>query len=285
MVTAFSVFLVGVGHAEILISAYEQAKFFPKVGMAIILYYAGILLTLPVAYASLSCAAIIVYATYAYSAIGIPTDEVISTTVFYTVFAACCIFMNIISTQMLVYNIKLVKQINFLAKTDDLTQLNNRYAFFEHAKQIIEQSLKAKNTFSIMIIDLDNFKKVNDSLGHQVGDEVLVKVAKILKSHCKNQLDIAARFGGDEFVMMLYENNEKKIEKTCQQIISEISQMADELLDKSSEIKLGVSIGVTLNRTYENININRLIEMADLALYEVKNNGKNAYGIQKNNCL
>ena len=80
-----------------------------------------------------------------------------------------------------------------------------------------------------MIVDLDNFKKVNDSLGHQLGDEVLIKVAKILKNHCRRQLDLAARFGGDEFVMMLYENDEKVIAETWQQIIYEIKQMEKEL--------------------------------------------------------
>jgi diguanylate cyclase (GGDEF)-like protein len=285
LVVAFSVFLVGVGHAEILATAFEQSKYFPKVGMAIILYYAGILLALPVMFASLTCLAIITFATYAYLAAGMPTDEVISTTVFYVVFATCCIFMNLVSTKMLMNNIKLVKHINLLAKTDDLTQLNNRYAFFEHAKQIVEQSLKARNNFAIMIVDLDNFKKVNDSLGHQIGDEVLIKVAKILKGHCRGQHDIAARFGGDEFVMMLYENDEKTIENTCLQIISEIEQMAKtiEVRVNAAEVKLGASIGVTINHNNECSDINNLIEMADLALYEVKNSGKNSFRIQRNN--
>ncbi|MCB1583454.1 MAG: GGDEF domain-containing protein [Marinicella sp.] len=278
-ITAICVFFIGVGHAEILVAAYKSQHFFPKVGMAIILYYAGILLALPLAFAATSSFCIILYATITYSSVGLPTDEVISTSVFYVVFSACCVFMNTVTSQMLKNNVKLVKHINDQANTDSLTNLKNRRAFFEHADHIIKQSYRKHEQFALMIIDLDNFKKVNDILGHQKGDEVLTMVAQILKAHSRRPLDLASRYGGDEFVLLLYGINEKDVQFICNKIIFEVEQITKNIADKNLTIKLGISIGVVFNDININHSINNLVEMADQALYQVKNNGKKSFAI------
>ncbi|MDJ1140436.1 GGDEF domain-containing protein [Marinicella marina] len=274
---AVAVTTVGVGHAEILVAAFENNSYFPKVGLVIILYYAGIILSMPLLYSITSSAAIILYATYSYSAAGLAQEEVLSITVFYLAFSACCLFMNMISTKMLVQNFKLIKQMNQQANTDNLTKLSNRRYFFEKSSYIHDSAKRESKSFAILLVDLDYFKQINDVMGHEQGDQVLTHVAHVLQSHCKRPLDMVARFGGDEFVLLFYDTDEAYIQFLCQDIIQQVEVISAQLNDQQANSKLGVSIGIAFNHKDDKYGIKALINIADRALYEVKKNGKNGY--------
>lgn len=279
LLSAAVIVLVGIGHAEIIQIAHANGFSFPRIGLTIVLIYAGILLVMPILHSIISSLLIIVIASYAYQKTGMLSDEIISISVFYLLFAGCCVFMNHVCTRILMANSKLVKRINDQANTDNLTGLSNRRHFFDWADQVYKQSNREAKAFAVLLVDLDQFKQVNDSLGHKTGDHVLIKVADILRALCRRPLDLTARFGGDEFVVLLYETNEAHIKTVCTTIIAEIEAINATLIKKIPQLRFGVSIGVAVNDGQERFGIKTLIEMADQSLYEVKRNGKNDYSL------
>jgi|GEM_PF-1181502 len=279
LVLSIAVILIGYGHAEILVTAHESARYFPKVGLVIILYYAGIILIMPLLHSVLSSLIIIAIAATKYHAAGIVYEEVLSISVFYAAFAACCLIMNVVCSQMLRNNLKLIKHIDQQANTDNLTQLCNRRYFFEKSVTGQEVANREAKPLAIMLVDLDHFKQINDNLGHDQGDCVLIQTANVLRSFCKRPLDIAARFGGDEFVLMLYDADEQYVTRVCTQIIEQIESISQKLSKRDPENELGVSVGVVMYQKEDNFDIKTLIKIADSALYEVKKKGKNDYQI------
>ncbi|MCX7553944.1 GGDEF domain-containing protein [Marinicella sp. S1101] len=274
---ALAVTLVGIGHAEILVTAFESGNYFPKVGLVIILFYAGIILAMPLMHSTISSFTIILYASYSYVAAGLAQEEVLSITVFYFAFSACCLFMNMLTSKMYIHNFKLIKQMNQQANTDNLTKLSNRRYFFEKSSYIHDSAMRESKSFAILLVDLDYFKQINDALGHDQGDQVLKQVAHVLQSHCKRPLDMVARFGGDEFVLLFYDTNEAYIQFICQDIIQQIEVISSQLNNQPAKSKLGVSIGIAFNQKNDKYDVKALINIADSALYEVKKNGKNGY--------
>ena len=277
LVLSLGVILIGYGHAEILVTAHEYARYFPKVGLVIILYYAGIILVMPLIHSVLSSFTIIAMAAVKYYVAGIAYEEVLSITVFYAAFAACCLIMNVVCTRMLRNNLKLIKHIDQLANTDNLTQLCNRRYFFEKSATGQEVANRDSKPLAIMLVDLDHFKQINDTLGHDQGDYVLIQTANVLRSFCRRPLDVAARFGGDEFVLMLYDADEQYVTQVCTQIIEQIESISQKLSSRNSTNELGVSVGVVMYQKEDNFDIKTLIKIADSALYEVKQKGKNDY--------
>lgn len=156
---------------------------------------------------------------------------------------------------------------------DVLTNLLNRRYIVKAIEQSIENSGEQK---AIMFLDLDRFKVINDSLGHDVGDDVLVKVAQILKKHV-NGYGVASRYAGDEFLILL--NNEVNKEKVMQIAQAILKSIANPIkLNNGSEINLTVSLGISYYPDHGH-NVNKLIKHADIALYDAKLNGKNRFTV------
>ena len=279
---AVAIVMIGMGHAEILVAAYEQDRYFPKVGLVIILYYAGIILVQPLFYSVVCSALIVGLANHAYTKAGLPGDEVLSITVFYGAFAACCLFMNVVCSRILANNLKLIKAIDVQANTDNLTKLCNRRYFFDKAQQTQLVAQREGHAMATVLVDLDHFKAINDSMGHDRGDQVLIQVAHILETFCKRPLEVAARLGGDEFVLLLYDPSEAYIHAVCQQIIEQVETIDEQLKARNPNARLGVSMGIAFNQCDHQLNIKSLIKIADMAMYEVKKNGKNAYQFAPN---
>lgn len=148
---------------------------------------------------------------------------------------------------------------------DTLTQLNNRDFFYENISDSMEKLQKKKVYISLLIIDLDNFKNINDTYGHIAGDEILKQLSNILK-HNIRATDIAARWGGDEFVITLPEVNTKDAFNIADRIRCEIR--SHDFLYKNMVFKVTASIGIT---SIENkMDINSFIDLADKALYKAK---------------
>ncbi len=153
-----------------------------------------------------------------------------------------------------------------MAHLDFLTDLYNRRYFFDN----IEDFLKDKNGFAIGMLDIDHFKKINDRYGHDVGDEVIKEIAKVLKNETKGS-DIVARFGGEEFCIALRNIDKKSAVGFFVKIRRIISEKI--VAVNNEKIKMTVSIGVAFKEDGDKIE--DILKKADEALYEAKNSGRN----------
>lgn len=159
------------------------------------------------------------------------------------------------------------------AMTDGLTGLSNRKAFDRQIRDCIEAAGEQNTPLVLMMLDIDYFKKFNDTYGHQVGDQVLRLVARTLTDNVKGR-DIAARFGGEEFAIILPETGLESGLKVAD-ILRKLVENK-EVINKSSHETLGritLSVGVAQYQTGESIS--DFIERADAALYQAKRNGRN----------
>jgi diguanylate cyclase (GGDEF)-like protein len=156
---------------------------------------------------------------------------------------------------------------------DDLTKLYNRRELFIRLRQEIARSKRSHIPFSILLIDLDHFKAVNDNYGHVRGDRILEEVAEIIRENCR-EMDIPCRYGGDEFVVLVPETDRWSAEKAAERLLGRFCDYTFLGYDEQPDLHLTVSIGTA---TYES-NIEKpetLIERADQALYTAKKNGRN----------
>ncbi len=155
-----------------------------------------------------------------------------------------------------------------LAITDQLTTLYNRHFLASSAPKRLSEAQRHGFDVSLLVVDLDYFKEVNDKYGHEMGDSVLREVALLLKQNCRNE-DIAIRLGGEEFVLLMLHCNEDGAVGKAEQLRSEIEKL------KPSGIPMTASFGVTYMGKGESKSFSELFAMADKALYEAKRRGRN----------
>ncbi len=160
-----------------------------------------------------------------------------------------------------------------LAKHDLLTGLPNRMRFREHLEDLIAKQRDHGAPFGVLCLDLDEFKTVNDSLGHPIGDKLLIQIAEKLSQTIKSN-ELVVRLGGDEFAIVTeIASSRGYIEQLAQNIINKLAlpfQLGDQ------EVAIGVSIGITIAEQGE-LNADELLKEADLALYKAKTSGRNTY--------
>jgi diguanylate cyclase (GGDEF)-like protein len=160
-----------------------------------------------------------------------------------------------------------------LSRTDSLSGLANRNLLQERVEQIIELSKRSGKEFALLFLDLDHFKSVNDSLGHDVGDELLRNVAHVIQDILRLN-DVVARIGGDEFVIVLtsYSNEVELVE-----IIDRIQKrLARPWEVQTFPIQITSSIGITIYPK-DGENLLTLMKNADIAMYKAKENGRSGY--------
>ncbi len=170
-----------------------------------------------------------------------------------------------------ILNAKLHSEIERLALTDGLTGLFNHRHFQEKLSQEFNRLERFPEPLSLLIIDIDYFKKVNDIYGHQTGDQVLKKVANIIKKTIRN-IDVPARYGGEEFAVILLGTNEKGGMKIAERLRKAV--MNSKFYANDKEFSITISIGLS-SYTKDIRNKEELIERADKALYQAKNLGRN----------
>ncbi len=164
------------------------------------------------------------------------------------------------------------KRIEELAYTDTLTGLPNRLMLTERIEFAISLAKRDQSGFALLFLDLDRFKHINDSLGHQFGDRVLIEVAERIKD-CLRQVDTAARLGGDEFLVLLHKVDTRSAEITARRILDRLSQPFK--LDDLS-FTVTCSIGIALFPE-DGQTMDDLIKNADAAMYHVKERGRAAF--------
>lgn len=170
---------------------------------------------------------------------------------------------------------KQLTDVSASANIDHLTKAYNRKAFDEHTKQLVQLAgLSAKPT-SLIAIDIDYFKKVNDTYGHAVGDVVLQECVNILRSHFNRETDFVARIGGEEFVIVMAETSIHEAAKRAEGIMAKIRKEA--LLINEHTLRFTVSMGIAQWNNDEAPA--EWLKRADKALYDSKQSGRDRYTI------
>jgi diguanylate cyclase (GGDEF)-like protein len=175
---------------------------------------------------------------------------------------------------------KKIKKLEFLAYFDELTKVYNRRGFLKEVEKIfkaviykrkdIERRTGYKIPFSIIFLDIDNFKMFNDYFGHKMGDLVLQKVAKVLKENLRDS-DVIGRWGGEEFVVALIGCDLKSAQKVAEELRKKIEKIFVKY--KKERVNITASLGVV---SYSNEKtLSDLIHKADKAMYKAKEQGKN----------
>ena len=164
-------------------------------------------------------------------------------------------------------------RIHHMAHHDNLTSLPNRILFRQRLSEALRTAGQMQRQTAALCLDLDNFKNVNDALGHQIGDELLRSVAKRLRNALRDQ-DTLARIGGDEFAIVLpHVAGNDEASAVAQRLIEAIRPPVN---IEGHNLSVGLSVGIALSTTITNTP-EQLLRCADMALYEAKRNGRNRY--------
>ena len=173
--------------------------------------------------------------------------------------------------QITIKRVKMLEESQKLAITDGLTKLYNSGYFYKQLDLEVDRFKRYHRPFSLIFIDIDHFKKYNDTYGHVEGDKVLVRLSWIIKS-CLRAMDSAYRYGGEEFTIILPETTCKEAEIVAPRIRTAME--SEEFMPKSEEIvHVTISIGVTEYNPNEKIST--LVHRADMAMYAAKQKGRN----------
>jgi len=163
------------------------------------------------------------------------------------------------------------QQLRELASREPLTGLYNRRYFQEALQQSFSEALRYESDLSCVMIDLDDFKAVNDAFGHHIGDEVLMTTAGTIISQLRSA-DVAARFGGDEFVLLLPHTPIDRARVLAERIVE---KFREDVAARLPQVRVGMSVGIANLQSLEEVNAESLIRSADQALYEAKAAGSN----------
>lgn len=164
-------------------------------------------------------------------------------------------------------------RIHHMAHHDNLTSLPNRILFRQRLSEALRHDAQGSRQTATLCLDLDNFKNVNDALGHQIGDELLRAVAKRLRAALRDR-DTLARIGGDEFAIVLPSvGNAEEAALVAQRLIEAIRPPVNV---EGHNLSVGLSVGIAMSATITNTP-EQMLRCADMALYEAKRNGRNRY--------
>lgn len=178
-------------------------------------------------------------------------------------------------------------ELRMLARTDELTGLNNRRTLFEALEHEWRRARRTRNPFSLLFIDIDSFKAYNDTYGHQAGDDTLAAVACCISSNVSRPGDSAARYGGEEFVIVLPDTDEAGALTVAEKIRACVSAM--NIAHAASVYgHVTVSIGAATRIANQDTEVDTVLQTADQALYQAKHAGRDrvaVYGEEATACL
>lgn len=162
------------------------------------------------------------------------------------------------------------EQMNELSRRDALTRLHNRRHFDDQGQHMFNQAARYQRPFSVMLGDIDYFKKINDNYSHAIGDEVLRKIGEILSSMVRN-CDLVARYGGEEFVIAFPETTLQQAYSACETLRKRIQEYPWHTVHP--ELKVTMSMGISANAEVKSLH--EMLKIADSLLYQAKHNGRN----------
>lgn len=194
--------------------------------------------------------------------------------------------MSIFNASILIFGIGVVllnvlfillkekQMLSELATTDKLTGLFNRHGFMKFVAQEFGDDENRIDALSILVLDVDFFKEVNDQYGHQCGDFVLSQLAKLMRKVLRKH-EMIARWGGDEFIVLLPDTDERELANLAERLRQEVAQSA--FTYQNLQLSVSVTIGGTTYQPGDSFDL--LTSRADRALYEGKNAGRNAFNM------
>lgn len=170
------------------------------------------------------------------------------------------------------HTVRLMERLHGLAIMDDLTGIYNRRHFIEVARRELERAIRYDKNLSLLLLDLDHFKRINDTYGHAAGDAVLFHVACVCRESIRS-IDIAGRYGGEELVILLPETAAGDAFTMAERIRERIEALSIDVCGK--RLSVSTSIGVASRAGMGNISLEELLQAADRAMYRAKNEGRN----------
>ena len=159
-----------------------------------------------------------------------------------------------------------------MARTDPLSDLFNRRHFFEQINNELDRYQRYGTGFSLIMLDIDHFKTVNDVYGHLTGDQALIQVAEFCRKAMR-LVDVLARYGGDEMIFLLPETGPQEAFQAAERLREGVENL--EILVDGLQIPLTISLGVTSLVSGEKISLDTLLARVDRALYTSKEQGRN----------
>lgn len=198
--------------------------------------------------------------------------------IIYLINAICCfavlVFLSYIYTKTIIYETKLLSESNItlqkLASTDSLTGLLNRRSMMEKLTIAEEKKQTISFVYSLVMIDIDDFKKVNDTYGHDCGDFVLQKLCERIRSNLRKD-DIICRWGGEEILILLPNTYTIEAEVVAQKL--KVAVETDNFIFNEKNVRVTITLGISCSLECEDIT--QMISQADLCLYKGKTTGKN----------
>lgn len=183
--------------------------------------------------------------------------------------------LNLLATQatIAIEKMHLLEKVEYLAITDELTQLYNYRYFFNTLSNEVYRAARYGNPLSLIIMDIDNFKKFNDAYGHPQGNFILSLVSEIFKKNVRNT-DTVARYGGEEFVIVSPENDKQSAYILAERIRMDVEKFCRPEVHKDVPVPVTISIGVA-SLSDDTSDAEVLMQKADEALYQAKREGKN----------
>ena len=175
------------------------------------------------------------------------------------------------NTELLAANSKLEK----LSRIDPLTGLPNRRAFDEVYNREFSNAVHLQQSFAIMILDIDFFKQYNDTYGHIAGDNCLQNISSVFYKVISFAMDFAARFGGEEFIVLLHDTDEEGAEKVAENIQRQINDLNIPHTTSTVASHVTVSVGIAIDHPDSQTDPAAFLNRADKALYQAKNSGRN----------
>ncbi|WP_191600408.1 diguanylate cyclase domain-containing protein [Marinomonas algicola] len=175
-------------------------------------------------------------------------------------------------------HLQLAKQrrmLEYLANIDPLTSLANRRKYQEKLQKKWDEALVAKSPLSLVVIDIDDFKKFNDQHGHAEGDKVLQRVAKVLSNHFERPVDLVARYGGEEFVVLLPECDKEYAMEVVTECVKDVSELPHTINKDKKCNTVTISAGGVTYIPRLSDDVGSLFSAADKMLYLSKKKGKN----------
>ena len=167
----------------------------------------------------------------------------------------------------------LQEELKLLASTDPMTKLYNRRYFMEISKSILDLAKRNKRCSAIIMLDIDKFKNINDTYGHNIGDDAIILLSQTLQKFTRKS-DVVSRWGGEEFVMLLSNTDFEGALVIAEKLRVTVENQVL-VLEENQELKFTISIGVSAVDTQNDLNIEAAINRADEALYEAKESGRN----------
>jgi len=164
-----------------------------------------------------------------------------------------------------------LRRVQQMAATDPLTGLYNRRHFSQLLERLFAETQRYEKDLSCVMIDLDAYKQINDSLGHQIGDRLLVLAGKVILANMR-RMDVAARYGGDEFVLLLPHADGNEAAEVVNRIRRQYALASAPVIGRPAGV--GISAGVACLRAHRPPHADQLVAMADAALYRAKAQGR-----------